>query len=126
MADRPEPVRAQSAKGPGAPRPAEPPQSPKGTHDILWPESVRWERLIGTFASLSERAAYGLIQSPLFEYAEVFRRGIGEGSEVVGKEMYEFAEPRRQRCWPCGPKAPPRSSGPTSSTARHCPGRPGT
>jgi len=92
MADRPEPVRAQSAKGPGAPRPAEPPQSPKGTHDILWPESVRWERLIGTFASLSERAAYGLIQSPLFEYAEVFRRGIGEGSEVVGKEMYEFAD----------------------------------
>ena len=55
----------------------------------------------------------------------MFRRGIGEGSDVVGKEMYEF-EDRGGRPWPCGPRAPPPWSGPSSSTARRCRGRPGT
>ena len=44
------------------------------------------------FAGLVERAGYGLAITPMFEYASVFRRGIGEGSDVVGKEMYEFAD----------------------------------
>ena len=69
-----------------------PPRAPTGTHDILWPESWRWEMVLAAFATEVERAGYGLLQSPMFEYAEVFRRGIGEGSEVVGKEMYEFAD----------------------------------
>jgi histidyl-tRNA synthetase len=67
-------------------------RAPTGTHDVLWPESWRWEVFVATFAEEVERAGYGLLQSPMFEYAEVFRRGIGEGSEVVGKEMYEFAD----------------------------------
>lgn len=67
-------------------------RAPTGTHDILWPESWRWEVFVATFAEEAERAGYGLLQSPMFEYAEVFHRGIGEGSEVVGKEMYEFAD----------------------------------
>lgn len=48
--------------------------------------------LLGTFAIEVEGAGYGLLQSPMFEYAEVFRRGMGEGSDVVGKEMYEFVD----------------------------------
>jgi histidyl-tRNA synthetase len=67
-----------------------PARAPTGTHDVLWPESWRWEVLVATFAAEVERAGYGLLQSPMLEYAEVFRRGIGEGSDVVGKEMYEF------------------------------------
>jgi histidyl-tRNA synthetase len=67
-------------------------RAPTGTHDVLWPASWRWERVLAAFATEVERAGYGLLQSPMFEYAEVFRRGIGEGSEVVGKEMYEFAD----------------------------------
>ena len=69
-----------------------PPRAPTGTHDILWPESWRWEVVVARFADLVQRTGYGLVQSPLFEYAEVFHRGIGEGSDVVGKEMYEFAD----------------------------------
>jgi histidyl-tRNA synthetase len=69
-----------------------PARAPTGTHDILWPESWRWEVVLAAFATEVERAGYGLLESPMFEYAEVFRRGIGEGSEVVGKEMYEFAD----------------------------------
>ncbi|HVX22433.1 MAG TPA: histidine--tRNA ligase [Acidimicrobiales bacterium] len=68
------------------------PRAPTGTHDVLWPASWRWEVLLATFAGVVQRAGYGLVQNPMFEYAAVFRRGIGEGSDVVGKEMYEFAD----------------------------------
>jgi len=68
------------------------PRAPTGTHDVLWPESWRWEVLVGAFAGCVERAGYGLLQSPMFEQADVFRRGIGQGSDVVGKEMYEFPD----------------------------------
>jgi histidyl-tRNA synthetase len=59
---------------------------------VLWPESTRWESLVASFASQVEAAAYGLAHTPIFEDARVFRRGIGEGSDVVGKEMYEFED----------------------------------
>ncbi|HEY6623423.1 MAG TPA: histidine--tRNA ligase [Acidimicrobiales bacterium] len=67
-------------------------RAPSGTHDVLWPESTRWEALVAIFAGLVERAGYGLAHTPLFEDVRVFRRGIGEGSDVVGKEMYEFED----------------------------------
>ncbi len=67
-------------------------RAPTGTHDVLWPASWRWEVLLATFAAHVQRAGYGLVQNPMFEYAAVFRRGIGEGSDVVGKEMYEFPD----------------------------------
>lgn len=67
-------------------------RAPRGTHDVLWPESVRWERLVALFAGEVERAGYGLCHTPMFEDAAVFRRGIGDGSDVVGKEMYEFTD----------------------------------
>jgi histidyl-tRNA synthetase len=72
-------------------RPA-PPRAPRGTHDVLFPESARWEALVARFAQVVEPAGYGLAQTPTFEDAAVFRRGIGADSEVVGKEMYEFAD----------------------------------
>jgi histidyl-tRNA synthetase len=67
-------------------------RAPTGTRDLLWPESWRFEEAIKKFRGLVEAAGYGLIQSPVFEYASVFRRGIGEENDVVGKEMYEFAD----------------------------------
>ncbi len=67
-------------------------RAPTGTHDVLWPESTRWEALLGRFADRVERAGYGLAHTPVFEDVKVFRRGIGEGSDVVGKEMYEFED----------------------------------
>jgi histidyl-tRNA synthetase len=67
-------------------------RAPSGTHDVLWPESTRWEELVARFAGQVERAGYGLAHTPIFEDARVFRRGIGEGSDVVGKEMYEFED----------------------------------
>ncbi len=67
-------------------------RAPSGTHDVLWPESARWEALLAAFAGHVESAGYGLAHTPIFEDVKVFRRGIGEGSDVVGKEMYEFED----------------------------------
>jgi histidyl-tRNA synthetase len=68
------------------------PRAPSGTHDVLWPESSRWEALLAAFATHVERAGYGLAHTPIFEDVRVFRRGTGEGSDTVAKEMYEFED----------------------------------
>jgi histidyl-tRNA synthetase len=68
------------------------PQAPSGTHDVMPPESARWEAFLVGFASLARRYGFGMVHTPLFEDIRVFHRGIGEGSEVVGKEMYEFTD----------------------------------
>ena len=64
-------------------------QAPKGTQDILPPESARWERLIAAYVSVVEKAGYGLLQSPMFEDIGVFQRE-SEGADAVRKEMYDF------------------------------------
>ncbi|MGQ0832983.1 MAG: histidine--tRNA ligase [Microthrixaceae bacterium] len=66
-------------------------RAPKGTQDILPPESARWEAFLATFAYVAHRHGYGLIQSPMFEDIGVFQR-IGEGTDVVTKEMYDFRD----------------------------------
>jgi histidyl-tRNA synthetase len=66
-------------------------RTPKGTHDVLPPESGRWADLVATFAAQAERAGYGMIVSPMFEDIGVFQR-MGEGTDVVRKEMYDFVD----------------------------------
>ena len=66
-------------------------RAPKGTQDVLPPESARWEALIATFQQVANRHGYGLIQSPMFEDIGVFQR-LGEGTDVVTKEMYDFRD----------------------------------
>ena len=70
-------------------------RAPKGTHDVLPPESARWEALIATFADVARSAGYGLIQTPMFEEIGVFHR-VGEGTDVVRKEMYDFLDKRNR------------------------------
>ncbi len=81
-----------SAPAPASGQAAAALRTPKGMHDVLWPESARWEGMVARFAELVERAGYGLTVTPVLEHAGVFLRGIGERSEVVGKEMYVFED----------------------------------
>lgn len=60
-----------------------------GTRDVLPPESGRWQVLVARFAEHVRRAGYGLIQGPMFEDLGVFHR-VGEGTDIVTKEMYDF------------------------------------
>jgi histidyl-tRNA synthetase len=66
-------------------------RAPPGTHDVLPPESARWERLVGAFARRARLAGYQLVISPIFEDLAVFQR-VGEETEVVRKEMYDFLD----------------------------------
>jgi histidyl-tRNA synthetase len=66
-------------------------KAPTGTHDVLPPESARWQALEAAFADLVGKAGYGLLKTPLFEDASVFHR-VGEGTDVVRKEMYDFED----------------------------------
>lgn len=65
---------------------------PKGTYDILPPESAMWQRAQEAFLSLAERFGYDVVLTPLFEPTELFARGVGETTEVVEKQMYTFED----------------------------------
>ncbi|MGI9648177.1 MAG: histidine--tRNA ligase [Acidimicrobiia bacterium] len=65
---------------------------PKGTDDILPPDSRRWRRVLGIFDDLAERYGYDLVVVPVFDSTDVFARGVGEGTDVVQKEMYTFED----------------------------------
>lgn len=67
-------------------------RAPKGTLDVLPPESGRWRRLLRAFDGLAERYGYGLALTPLFEATDLFARGVGEETEIVEKQMYTFAD----------------------------------
>jgi histidyl-tRNA synthetase len=66
-------------------------RAPPGTHDVLPPESARWQRLVAAFAQRANRSGYQLVISPLFEEMAVFQR-VGEETDVVRKEMYDFLD----------------------------------
>src|SRR5947207_5314887 len=66
-------------------------RAPVGTHDVLPPESGRWAALVAAFANRAARFGYGLVMTPAYEHVEVFQR-VGEGTDVVRKEMYEFED----------------------------------
>jgi histidyl-tRNA synthetase len=59
--------------------------------DILAPESARWRRFADVFADVVGAAGYQLIIPPLMEDLGVFTR-IGEATDVVTKEMYDFVD----------------------------------
>jgi len=67
-------------------------RAPKGTDDILPPESAEWLMAERAFLDLAERFGYGLVLTPLFESTDLFSRGIGEDTEVVEKQMYTFED----------------------------------
>jgi len=66
-------------------------RAPKGTRDILWPDSARWRALVDVFAEVVGSAGYLEVIPPMFEHVEVFQR-LGEATDVVRKEMYSFED----------------------------------
>ena len=66
--------------------------APKGTNDLLPPESWRWEAVSRLAMDTFAQAGYAPVDTPVFEHTEVFERGVGESSEVVNKQMYTFTD----------------------------------
>ncbi len=64
--------------------------APKGTKDILPQESYKWQFIEKTAREVATAFNIKEIRTPTFEHTEVFLRGVGEGTDIVNKEMYTF------------------------------------
>jgi len=67
-------------------------QAIRGMNDILPEQTPAWRYLESTLVSLLDGYGYKEIRLPIVEYTELFARGIGEGTDVVDKEMYTFLD----------------------------------
>ncbi|UDQ97735.1 histidine--tRNA ligase [Lentisphaerota bacterium WC36G] len=65
---------------------------PPGTADIFPEEISRWYNLEDTARKVFSLYGFGELRTPIFEYTEVFKRGLGDATEVVQKEMYTFED----------------------------------
>ena len=67
-------------------------QAPRGTTDRLPAEQKYWRYIESKAMNVARRFGYGRIDSPMFEDAGLFVRGVGEGTDIVEKEMYAFED----------------------------------
>lgn len=67
-------------------------QRPIGTYDLTPEEAAVWSQIEVKIRDLFRRYNYGEIRTPIFEYTELFKRGVGESSDIVSKEMYTFMD----------------------------------
>ncbi|MDA8345144.1 MAG: histidine--tRNA ligase [Thermaerobacter sp.] len=67
-------------------------QRPRGTQDILPGDSPKWQRVEAVAHRVAQSFGYAEIRTPTFEHVDVFRRGVGDGTDIVEKEMYEFQD----------------------------------
>ncbi len=65
-------------------------QRPKGTVDILPGESEKWQFVEATMRRVFATYRFSEIRTPLFEYYEVISRSVGDTTDIVTKEMYDF------------------------------------
>ena len=67
-------------------------QSLRGMHDLLPDQSTTWQYLEKTVADLLGRYSYKEIRFPVVEQTELFKRSVGEATDIVEKEMYTFED----------------------------------
>ena len=65
-------------------------QKPKGTQDILPQESAKWQYVEGFARETFKKYNYAEIRTPIFEHYEVISRSVGDTTDIVTKEMYDF------------------------------------
>lgn len=65
-------------------------KAPKGTYDLLPPDSAKYLAVREAIAAPLRNSGYGYVETPGFENVELFSRGVGESTDIVSKEMYAF------------------------------------
>ncbi len=65
-------------------------QAPKGTYDLLPPNSATYLAVRDAISAPLKNSGYGYVETPGFENVELFARGVGESTDIVTKEMYAF------------------------------------
>jgi len=63
-------------------------RKPKGTKDVLPNEVYKWHHVENKFKDVCTRFGYREIRTPVFEFTKLFKRGVGETTDIVQKEMY--------------------------------------
>ena len=66
-------------------------QPVRGTHDILPDEMRTHRRVVDTARTVAACYGYDEMSTPIFEFTEIFKRSLGDTSDVVTKEMYTFS-----------------------------------
>jgi histidyl-tRNA synthetase len=64
----------------------------KGTYDVLPNDVSLWQELEKTIRNVSKLYNYKEIRTPIIEYTELFHRGVGEETDIVSKETYDFMD----------------------------------
>jgi len=67
-------------------------RAPRGTADVMPVEQKYWRYIESKTRSLSQRYGYSRLDTPIFEHTGLFVRGVGEGTDIVEKEMYSFLD----------------------------------
>ncbi len=67
-------------------------KSLRGMNDILSEDYERFTYFINTATEIAQRYGYHFIETPLLEETALFKRSVGESSDIVGKEMYQFID----------------------------------
>lgn len=67
-------------------------RAPKGTKDVIPAQVHKWHYVEGVLRKTAKEFGFSEIRFPVFEYTELFNRGIGDTTDVVQKEMYTFED----------------------------------
>ncbi|WP_456382180.1 histidine--tRNA ligase [Hydrogenimonas sp.] len=67
-------------------------QALRGMKDIVSPDNEKFVHVLKTAGEIAERYGYEYIETPLLEETQLFKRSVGESSDIVGKEMYQFID----------------------------------
>lgn len=67
-------------------------KAPKGTKDMMPEEAYKWHYIEEAFAEICANYGYSEIRTPMFEHTELFKRGVGDTTDIVQKEMYSFQD----------------------------------
>ena len=70
----------------------------RGTKDIIGLDSAKYDYVVKTAAEYFDKYGFNRIITPIFEETDLFKRGIGEGTDVVSKEMYTFEDRGGRSC----------------------------
>lgn len=65
-------------------------KAPRGTKDILPQDVYKWTYVEQKFRKICSRYGFEEIRTPIFEHTELFKRGVGETTDIVEKQMYSF------------------------------------
>jgi len=64
----------------------------RGMKDLTFEESERFNHIVETATTIAKRYGYGYIETPILEETALFKRSVGDSSDIVSKEMYQFED----------------------------------